>query len=659
MALHLGIAHPPGYPLPTLLAHLVVRWLPVGSVAWRVSLLSLAAAALATAWLAAALRAWRSGAPRAAAYAAALVAGLGLEVWNQMTLPKGSVYTVTVALIGAVAWGLARPDAPPGRRGALAGAGVGLAMGGHYLMLVPFLPFLGLELLRAVRTGPGRIRAVALALALGALGTSLYLYLPLRTPSAHPAFRWAEPVTWKRFGWLALRRQYLSIEKQERGDSGGRLLRRYGGRLVAGWGWPGVAALAGAAILAARARAWWLLAVGAGGAAEVAAAALYPKLEPDSLWVADPFFSAGWFAWGAVLAGGLLLAGEGGGRRRLLAAGLTLVVGLTAASAGFSRVSKRWNYSASDEMANLAATLPADSLLFAEGDAYIAPLLYGLFVDRAREDVRMVIPIFLNFEWGLKQLAWTYPDLRFRAGKPWGHIWVEAKDLMEAHPERPWTYTLTTSTGWPFTRYAEVTGLVYRLRPGAPPPPEARDDRMMLRFRLRDLHGPRLAREPFERVLREEYIRAYFGRGLARHVRGERDLALRHFERARRLGSPEAALNAGLAWWESGQAARAEACWRQARALAPERPESYANLALAALRVLPPRLDEAITLGEQALARDRSFVKAHELLASAWYAKGDLPRALDHLREAMRLRPGDAGLRRAYATMLRRRAAAP
>ena len=35
----LGVAHPPGYPLYTLLGH-VITWLPVGSIAWRVNLLS-------------------------------------------------------------------------------------------------------------------------------------------------------------------------------------------------------------------------------------------------------------------------------------------------------------------------------------------------------------------------------------------------------------------------------------------------------------------------------------------------------------------------------------------------------------------------------------------------------------------------------------------
>src|SRR5690242_19744659 len=46
----LGIAHPPGYPIYLLIGKLFT-WLPVGSVAYRVNLLSASAAAIAVALL--------------------------------------------------------------------------------------------------------------------------------------------------------------------------------------------------------------------------------------------------------------------------------------------------------------------------------------------------------------------------------------------------------------------------------------------------------------------------------------------------------------------------------------------------------------------------------------------------------------------------------
>src|SRR5438093_4180433 len=53
----LGVAHPPGFPLYTLLAKLATL-LPVGTVAWRVNLLSAVCAAAAAMLLCRAVRQW-------------------------------------------------------------------------------------------------------------------------------------------------------------------------------------------------------------------------------------------------------------------------------------------------------------------------------------------------------------------------------------------------------------------------------------------------------------------------------------------------------------------------------------------------------------------------------------------------------------------------
>lgn len=649
VALHLGIAHPPGYPLPTILGNLLVRLVPVGSVAWRVSLLSLAAAAVSASLIAAAVMTAGPAVSPALAFVLGVCGGLALEVWNQMTLPKGSVYTVTIAFLGAAAFCLARLEG--GGRWlrwlALAGLAVGLSLDGHFPMVAAFGPFLlAAAVLAAWRKRGGR-RALALAGVFCALGLSVYLYIPLRAGSAHPMFRWAEPTTWKRFNWLVLRQQYMFIEKTSREGNGRLLARRFADRVERAFGPAGLilAGLGvGGAILGRRR---WVLAFAAGGCAEVAAAAFYPKLEPDALWVADPFFSAGWYALAMVMMWGLATAAGFPGRWwRVAAAAAAVAVTVRETGAGFSIVSKRWNYLAPDQQANLAATLPRGSLLFCEGDAYIAPLLYGLYVDGQRPDVRMIIPIFLHgdLSWGLRQLKEQYPDLRTESLGREQHIWLKAKDIMENHADRPWTYTLTTSSTWPFGPYAEPYGLVYRIRGPEEEDSSSAVDRGMFRYRLRGTMGRSLSREPFERVVRDNYVRAYFNRAIYRRTRKDRAMSLAHFERARLLGSPEAALNAGLYHYEDGDLGRAAKCWRQARNLAPERPEPYVNLALIALHRRPPRPDEAIGLCEKAIAARDDFGKAYEVMANAFYLKGELPRAMDNLRRAMDLSPGDARL---------------
>lgn len=88
-----GVAHPPGYPLYTLLAHLGT-YLPVGTIAFRVHLVSALFGALACGCL------WKLAhlllASRIYAYAAALAFGFSRTFWSQSIIAE--VYTLNALL---------------------------------------------------------------------------------------------------------------------------------------------------------------------------------------------------------------------------------------------------------------------------------------------------------------------------------------------------------------------------------------------------------------------------------------------------------------------------------------------------------------------------------------------------------------------------------
>ncbi len=101
-----GIAHPPGYPLYTIIGALWVRLLPLGQTAYRLNLLS-AALAATTLWLLfEAVRAWSATlrlSPRAGAaggLTAALLLGSATTFWAQAT-----VANIRMPTLLFVAWG--------------------------------------------------------------------------------------------------------------------------------------------------------------------------------------------------------------------------------------------------------------------------------------------------------------------------------------------------------------------------------------------------------------------------------------------------------------------------------------------------------------------------------------------------------------------------
>ncbi|MCX7683502.1 MAG: DUF2723 domain-containing protein [Anaerolineae bacterium] len=144
----LGVLHPPGYPLYTIVGHLFIRLLPFGTPAYRLNLMSSLLAAGALIPLARATRLWaRSlGASRFEALiggvGAALALGSATTFWAQATI--ANIRTPAILFAALALYALARfatRHAPREKDRSLIWLGVFLGLGGgHY----PPLAFISL-----------------------------------------------------------------------------------------------------------------------------------------------------------------------------------------------------------------------------------------------------------------------------------------------------------------------------------------------------------------------------------------------------------------------------------------------------------------------------------------------------------------------------------
>ncbi len=196
----LGIPHAPGHPLYVILGH-AASLIPLGSVGFRLAMLSALCAAFAVA-LTHALVTELAGddAPGWPATLAALAVGLSQAVWLQAV--RAEVYTLELAfalalLLLALRWTrapLPRPAGPP-----LAAAFIlGLGAGNHHLLLAAHVP----ALLALLLADPGIRRDATRrlpALALAALwGLAVYALLPLRA-STGPLINYGDASSLSRF----------------------------------------------------------------------------------------------------------------------------------------------------------------------------------------------------------------------------------------------------------------------------------------------------------------------------------------------------------------------------------------------------------------------------------------------------------------------------
>ncbi len=202
----LGNGHPPGQPLYALIAK-GATFLPAGSVAFRLTLLSAACGAAAVALLPGLsgrllARLEMPETPRGILWLLVPWAGLALPVWLQNV--RVELYATQLLLsVLAVRVALASPGDEGGRaaRAMTLGLLLGLSGATHPLLGVLLVPGLFLLVGRpAIMAGAGMIAAAV-------AGGSAYLYLPIRA-RAGALLNWGDPGTWERFWYVVTGKAY-------------------------------------------------------------------------------------------------------------------------------------------------------------------------------------------------------------------------------------------------------------------------------------------------------------------------------------------------------------------------------------------------------------------------------------------------------------------
>ena len=221
----LGVAHPPGYPLYTLLGR-AFTWLPFGGVALRVNLLSAVCGALAAALVCRAVR-------RATGEAWGGVLAAGALAFSPLVWPyavTAEVFPLNDLFVAALALCVVeveRAGEPALRRRGLGAFALlaGLAAANHHTIVFVAAPFAVYLLARNRALLTPRAAAVLAALALA--GASPYLYLPWAA-AHHPAIAWGDPSSASGFLDHVLRREYgtFQLATADVGGTGGALAAR-------------------------------------------------------------------------------------------------------------------------------------------------------------------------------------------------------------------------------------------------------------------------------------------------------------------------------------------------------------------------------------------------------------------------------------------------
>src|SRR3954454_3014278 len=449
----LGVAHPPGFPLWVMLAHLA-SLVPAGSVAVRINFSSTVFAALACAMLTLVLSellmttsgavarrrnkaARQSNTPSSntgifLTFAPALGAGFLMAfsrtLWAYATITE--VYTLNALLILLVFFLVARwrrriietrndsntASATHDTSIYAAAFVFGLAMGVHHVTVALTLPAIAVVVYRTqgLKFFASRRLLYAALISIGAL-IVVYSYLPWAA-SRSPAMNWGNPRSLQEIWWHITGRQYRVFFSFSPAAMGTQFvefcrmaLREFG------FAWlPLPLFLAGAGLTSARKRDrtafWFLLLI---VLADLAYALSYEIAEDKDAYYLPAFIaiaiSAGfgiqWFI--------QVAASRRSGIWTSSVAAVTAVIltSATAFGANWPFNNRRHYFIADDYVENLFSTIAPNGLMLTEDWQVASPMFYAQEIEQRRRDVKVVDVNLLRRSWYFDCLKHAHPDM--------------------------------------------------------------------------------------------------------------------------------------------------------------------------------------------------------------------------------------------------------
>jgi hypothetical protein len=411
---NLGVAHPTGYPLYTLVGHLAAMGLPGPTPIARLNLLSgifAATACLFTFLLFRAILARLR--PRAGARSRDLLAlgaawlwAIHPALWSQAVVNE--VHALQVALLAGILWLAAEERTENSMRWrVLTAYATGLAFTNH-MSTVYLLPGLAVGALvdQADRAWLRERRHALLLAGATLVPLGLYGVLPL-LGLREPLMDWGAPTTWSRFlrhvGGAQYRVWMFSSSQAFRGNLAG-FLREW----VSPVGWiPPLAAIAGAWTLARRDRpVFFRLTLGFLVGVIWASGYDIHDIEP-------------YYATARLCLAGLALAGVSAvlperrtSRARDLVVLAPLLAALVLGGLRYRDQSRRGDHFVRLYAQSLLDRLPPDAILISRHwDMVVSPIIYLQQVEHRRPDVTVVDTELLRRSWYYPQLRRTDPRL--------------------------------------------------------------------------------------------------------------------------------------------------------------------------------------------------------------------------------------------------------
>jgi tetratricopeptide (TPR) repeat protein len=404
----LGIQHPPGYPLFSLLGR-IFSYVPLGEPAFRVCLMSVFLAALNFLLIYFFFSRLLSAAgikdfPVIFALLPSLIYSAGFTVFQQSIIAKGGIYTLNNSFTILISMILLEMSLAPAENKwlYLFVFIFGLSLGNHLMIEIITLPAYVFAVVVSGALKGKKPAAYAAAGLFFACAIFVYYYLPVRAGTA--LLNWGDPSSLENFFQVITRWQYVGSEiAKSVSGAFGQFLKFFTSTGYASL-WAGLAlSVFGAYFLIKRRRdlAFYLLLI---PALSLLAVTFYLNLPKDRIYIMETYITPVYFPLSILCGLGLYYISKKASELLktgafTVAAALGLALFAAQAVYFYPKMDKSRYFFAYDYNRNLLDSVEQDSILFLTGDGVVFPCWYLQYVKKYRPDVSIVGTAVLPMEW--------------------------------------------------------------------------------------------------------------------------------------------------------------------------------------------------------------------------------------------------------------------
>ncbi len=574
----LGIQHPPGYPLNTLVGK-IFTLIPVGDVMFRSNLMSMfflfAACIFLFFFLKKNINFGRNKEfeDYFFAFLAVVFFISGHTTFFQATFAKGSIYSMNAFFVTAILFFAA------GKGNNIKNFYItlflyGLSLGNHWQSMTVLFPAFLIYLFWGAKKLPNG--ALFTGLVFFFFGASIYIFAAIRSNTA-PVYAWGHIKNVDDFIWLVSRSQYAGAEGRHSFSDTINLLRYYFTEFI-GREYPlFVAALSvpGIYFLLKNSKRECMVFLTA--YLSIIVSIFIFATPPESMtWLIKPYLVSSNIFLSVFMAAGIcFFIRMATNIKRIFAYPIIVVFILTIfciEAPNNSHYMIGYDYSE-----NIIKSMHENSIIFVEQDMNIGSVLYQSFIKK--EKIIPVIPSVLGSKWYGEQLKrnfgsfLSFPELGRDVG-------ADITGIINANPSKDSYYSIVYSKQWRNFPVRQK-GIVYEIKNNGKVGLAA-DEEIFKLYSFRGLLDDKIEYDEFTKSYAvENYGISFFNMGDSYMNAGQYDEALRYYKKGIIFLKNEGVfINMGSIYYRKNSFSEAEECWQEAIKLDNKSVYAYANLAL-------------------------------------------------------------------------------